>query len=427
MPYPSDATATRRNASAAFVLLATFLVVAGLSQTARSQTYQVIHNFTGGSDGAQPAAGPTLDASGNLYGTSSVGGVVSPSCNYGGCGGVYRMTKHGSSWTFSPLYEFEGGEDGANPNSGTLAIGPDGALYGATFPLNQLPGTAFSVRPRPSPCGSLICPWLESTLHIFGQGDDGNYPIGGVIFDAAGNLYGTTFGGGTGNNNGTVWQATRSGQIWIENVIYNFPSNFAFGYGPEGTLTMDSEGNLYGTTQGGGDNGGGGVVYKLTHSASGWTNTILHSFQPNSLTEGWFLQGGVVLDAAGNIFGGTIFGGANNGGTVYELSPSGGGGYTINVLCSFTGIQGVGNSLTFDASGNLYGTTIRDGNNGNGFVFKLTQSNGQWTCNILHNFNGGIDGAISTGSVAIDAHGNVFGTATAGGTNNKGVVFEITQ
>ncbi len=133
-----------------------------------------------------------------------------------------------------------------------------------------------------------------------------------------------------------------------------------------------------------------------------------------------------MLDQAGNIYGATSLGGVNGGGTVYELSPSG-GGYSFNVLYSFSGAEGPTNNLTIDADGNIYGTAVRDGPGSDGLVFKLAQSNGNWTFTDLHDFTGGIGGAGPTGSVAVDAHGNIFGTTSLGGTYNHGVVFKITR
>jgi uncharacterized repeat protein (TIGR03803 family) len=163
----------------------------------------------------------------------------------------------------------------------------------------------------------------------------------------------------------------------------------------------------------------------LSPSAFGWNETVLYSFQ--GLNDGQNPLGGLVLDKAGNLYGGTFDGGANGGGTVYELSPSG-EGWTLTVLYSFTGgYGGPYNKLTFDAAGNLYGTTNGEGGNGFGMVFKLTPKNGQWEFADLYDFQDGSDGGDPYGSLAIDDHGNIFGTTNIGGSTNQGVVFEITQ
>ncbi|MGA2370792.1 MAG: choice-of-anchor tandem repeat GloVer-containing protein [Candidatus Korobacteraceae bacterium] len=401
----------QRPARLVFAIVATFLLIASLSHSAQSQTYSVIHNFTGGQDGGQPAAGPALDASGNLYGTAFYGGSSNN-------GAVYKLTHHNSSWVLSPLYSFTAGGDGAHPEYGAVTLGPDGSPYGTTSSgaLGEA-GTVFSVRPRPTACASTICAWMDNTVHQFGTGNDGIQPLGSVVFDAAGKMSGTTFLGGA-SGMGTVFEAMPSG---TENVIYNFAGG-SDGANPVAGLTFDSAGNLYGTTYGGGANGWG-TIFKLSPSGSGWTKTVIYNFQ--NANDGRAPAGGVIFDQAGNLYGGTAFGGANSGGVVYELSPSG-ANWTLTTLYSFSGVAGPYNNLTFDASGNLYGTTYRDGANLVGSVFKLTQSAGNWTFTDLYDFTNGNDGGYPTSSVAADSQADVFGTASSGGTSGQGVVFEIT-
>jgi uncharacterized repeat protein (TIGR03803 family) len=389
------------------------LVVALLlaAVTAQSQTYHVIHNFSG-NDGALPYGGPTLDASGRLYGTTYSGGLS-------GAGNVYKLALHGSSWILSPLYSFSGQADGAGPGFGSLAIGSDGRLYGTTEG-GGLFGVLFDVGPRPNACASILCPWLENVLHLFGRGTDGAQPLGGAIFDSAGNLYGTTsLGGDTGN--GAVYEATHSGSNWTETVIYSFQGG-GDATGPVAAVSIDSEGNLYGTSPFGGANNDG-AVYKLTHSGSGWTESVIYSFQGGN--DGQSPTAGVIVDAAGNVYGGTFFGGVNGGGTVYRLAPSG-GGYTLTTLYSFSGFGGPYNKLALAANGSLYGITNADGAFNAGSVFKLTPSGGSWTFTDLHDFTGGSDGGTPYGAVVLDASGDVFGTASSGGSSNDGVVFEVT-
>jgi uncharacterized repeat protein (TIGR03803 family) len=395
----------------AFVAFMLAFVLAGSSQPAQAQTYHVIHNFTGDQAGATPYGGPTLDRSGNLYGTTNLGGA-------NGSGSVYKLTLHGSSWIYSPLYSFKGGPDGAGPGFGSLVIGTDGRLYGTTEGGGNF-GIAFSVQPSGSICTSVLCPWTDTAIHRFGNGGDGAQPIGGLVADVAGNLYGTTSEGGT-TNNGTVFELTRSGQSWTETTLYNFAGG-TDGANPPAGVSLDAAGNLYGTSSFGGANGVG-AIYKLTHSGSGWTESILYNFQGAS--DGDFPVGGVIVDQAGNLYGGTFDGGDNGGGVVYELSPSG-GSWTFTTLHSFSGsFGGPYNKLAFGADGSLYGATNTDG--GFGSVFKLTPSGGSWTFTDLYDFTGGADGGDPYGSVTVDAHGNVFGTTAIGGTNNQGVAFEIT-
>jgi len=385
-------------------LIAVLLFLASASQPAHSQTYSVIYNFTGkGSDGATPYGGPILDRVGNLYGTTYLGGSF-------GAGSVYRLSPSGSSWTYTSLYSFKAGSDGSGPAFGSLAMAPNGALFGTTEGGGFF-GTAFEV---------CACPGRETVIHSFGTGADGAQPIGGVVLDSAGNVYGTTSLGGA-NGNGTVFEAKRSGKTWTESVLYSFTGG-SDGINPPAGVTLDTHGNLYGTTSFGGAYGVG-VVYELSPSSSGWTETILYNFQ--GLNDGQNPVGGVVLDRAGNLYGTTFDGGVNGGGTVYELSPSS-GGWTFTVLYSFTGgYGGPYNKLTL-AKGNIYGFTNAEGANGLGSVFKLAPSNGAWKLTDLHDFAGGSDGASPYGSVAVDSAGNVFGTAAVGGSQNQGLVFEIT-
>ena len=384
-------------------LAAVFLFLVNASQSSEAQTYKVIHNFTAkGNDGATPYGGPTLDSSGNLYGTTNLGGKY-------GSGSIYKLSPDGTSWKYTSLYSLRGGSDGAGPAFGTLATN-NGALFGTTEGGGYF-GTAFRVMPHGKG-------WRENVVHSFGRGTDGAEPVGGVVFDTAGNFYGTTLLGGTGGN-GTVFKVTPSG---IEHVIYRFKGG-TDALNPAAGVTLDAKGNLYGTTSFGGANGIG-AIYKLSPAGSGWKETILYNFQ--GMDDGQNPVGGVILNKAGHIFGSTFDGGANGGGIVYELSPSG-KVWKLTVLYSFTGgYGGPYNKLTFDAKGSLYGTTNGEGANGLGSVFKLTPKNGQWKLTDLYDFVGGSEGGSPYGSLAVDAKGNIFGTAVVGGSDNQGVVFEIT-
>ena len=383
-------------------VMATLLFLAAASQPAQAQTYEVIYNFTGkGTDGANPYGGPVLDPSGNLYGTTYLGGFY-------GSGSVYRLSPSGSSWTYSSLYSFKGiPDDGAAPAFGSLAMGPDGSLFGTTEAGAHF-GTVFAI---------CACPGRELVIHRFGPGADGAQPIGGVVLDSAGNLYGTTSLGGV-YGKGTVFEAKRSG---TESVIYDFTGG-RDGTNPPAGVTLDAHGNLYGTTSFGGANDDG-VVYELSPSGSGWMQTVLYTFQ--GLSDGQNPVGGVVLDGAGNLYGTTFDGGVNGGGTVYELSPSA-TGWMFTTLYSFTGgYGGPYNKLTL-ANGSIYGFTEAEGANGLGSVFKLAPAIGGWIFTDLYDFIGGNEGSQPYGSVAVDSDGNVFGTTNVGGTQNQGLVFEIT-
>jgi uncharacterized repeat protein (TIGR03803 family) len=389
--------------------------------TAQGQTFRVIHSFTGGGDGYQPFAGLTLDQGGNLYGTTTQ--YVE--------GTVFEMKHRNGSWTLNTLYEFGSGEW---IPQGRIVPGPGGALYGTTSTGGNSNctefgcGTVYGLRPPQTICRSFNCLWSAAIVSL--MGNNGWQP--GFVdpaFDAAGKMYITTTTGGV-NFDGNVVQLTRSGGVWTASSIHDF--NGADGYSPYSGVTFDSQGNMYGTTWLGGPYGAG-TIYRLTPSGSGWTFETLYAF-PN-LSDGALPVGGLVLDQAGNLYGTTQEGGSGNGGTVFELSPSG-GAWHFTVLYSFTGTYGPLDTLTMDAAGNLYGTTFKVGAFGQGSVFKLTRNNGSWSFTDLHDFTGASDGANSVGSVALDPGGNMYGTTSAGGlelescfTENNpgcGTVWEIT-
>ena len=412
MPGKDQCPPAGRSILVAFIVM--FISLAMLSEPAQCQHYKVIYNFTGqGSDGESPYGGPMLDAAGNLYGTTYAGGSL-------GSGSVYRLSPHGSSWTYTSLYSFRAGLDGVGPGFGTLAFGPGHILYGTTEGGGAF-GTAFALGKVPQGCSGSNCQWHETVVHTFGNGTDGGEPIGGVVFDANGNFYGTTLLGGD-YANGTVYEVSGSGQNRTENVLYSFGGSTTDAINPVAALTLDSAGNLYGTAPSGGAYGYG-AVFKLSHSGSGWTETVLYSFQ--GLNDGQNPVGGLVLDKAGNLYGGTFFGGANGGGTLYELSPSA-TNWNLTTLYSFSGFGGPYNKLAFDTNGNLYGITNSDGPDSLGSVFKLTPGSSGWTFSDLYDFVGGNSGRTPYGGLAVDSEGNIFGTADEGGTNNGGVIFEIT-
>src|SRR5271165_1063128 len=295
-----------------------------LTPSAQAQTYTVLYDFTGGVDGGNPYAGLTADGAGKFYGTSFYGGA--------GYGAVLELRRAGTGWLITPLYNFKGGEgDGAGPYA-TLTIGPDGTLYGTTgsgggsgcsiFGYSGC-GTVFSLRPPPTACKTALCGWTETVLHRFQTHSEGEAPFGAVIFDQAGNLYGTTNGGGL--NYGVVYELTPSGQGWNESVLYKFTGQ-SDGNQPWAGLVFDKAGNLYGTTVYGGDlscysGTGCGTVFRLTPSPSGWTENTLYRFHYGGDGEEPF--GGLIFDSVGNLYGGNLLG-SGGGGTIFRLSSTGG-------------------------------------------------------------------------------------------------------
>ena len=402
-------TALRRiDSRAVRTISAVILAIALLSgEAVQAQHYQVLHNFTGGSDGAIPRATLLLDRAGSLYGTA---------------GPVFKMSNTGSGWIFMPLFVFPGGYDGTG-SSAALAFGPDGSLYGTADGGDPQCadgegdgcGIVFNLKPPPTRPASIYTPWKETVLHAFaGRPYDGEFPwTGSLIFDPAGNLYGTTEFGGNAGNWGTVFEMTAAGGGWTESVIYNL------GYGTNGPMSgvvMDGAGNLYGTT------GDGWVAFEMSPSYGGWLFTQLHTFDGGS--DGGLAYAGLVLDSKGNLFGTTILGGKYNSGLIYELSPSN-GGWIYQDIYDLRG-GGTFAPLTIDTEGNLYGATSEGGgSDGAGMVFKLSPSSGGWTLTDLHDFTFQTEW-FPNGGVTLDSQGNLYGTARSGGAYGWGVVWEIT-
>jgi len=391
-------------------------------QISHAQTYQVIYNFTGGNDGGYPSTGLTIDGAGNIYGTAFGGGAS-------GYGTVFSLNNDGAGWTLLPLYAFSAGSDGAGP-SGSIVIGPDGALYGPTASGGGGPcvrsngyrgcGTIYKLRPPARAPATVIFNWSSTVMHRFSS-TDGSYPQGELTFDGAGNIYGTAVDGGAGW--GLIYELVSSGGGWTQNILYQAQGRHDGGY-PFGGVIFDNSGNLYGVfSQNGPYNYG--AVYELSPSGSGWTERTLHGFTFSG-NDGAYPQGGLMFDNSGNLLGSTVHD-VNGGGNVFELEPSG-GGWSYNLLYGLTGGIGLGpyDKLTMDASGNLYGTTYGDGRYGYGSVFKLTHSHGGWTYTTLHDFTGGSDGENPACRLVFDSAGNLYGTAVGGGANHYGVIFRIT-
>jgi uncharacterized repeat protein (TIGR03803 family) len=301
----------------------------------------VLHDFAGGTDGANPYAGVIRDAAGNLYGTTFYGGPAS-------AGVIFKLDTTGAE---TILYSFKGSPDGANPEGG-LFRESDGNLYGTTSTGGAYgKGAVFEMDTTGT----------ETVLYSFTGGTDGAFPTGGVIRDAAGYFCGTTNEGGT-MNYGVVFCLGTAGH---EKVLHNFKGD-ADGRYPQAGLLLDSSGNLYGDTVNGGTTDealGSGVVFKI---APDGVETVLYEFTNSA--DGAYPSGALVMDAAGNLYGTTQQGGQYDRGAVFMLDPAG----TETVLESFKGAQGTKPyaGVILDSAGTLFGTT-EDGGNGVGVVFKL--------------------------------------------------------
>jgi len=397
------------------LVLASLLAV---SVTLSAQTFTVLHTF-GGEDGIFPYAGLTL-AGTSLYGTTAKGG----SQNFGV---VFQLQKRGSNWLYNKLYNFD---DGNVPYAG-VTVGPNGSLYGTTYQGGNSCsqddfgcGVVYNLKPPTKACLSALCPWVETTLYHFAGGNvDGSNPgYGNLVFDKAGNLYGTTTVGGA-YNQGTVFKLAPSGGGWKESVIYNFTGG-TDGAQPWSGVVLDAAGNLYGTTRyGGGSNSCGttgcGTAYELTPSGSGWTESVLYAFQGTAY-DGAYPFAGLVFDQSGNLYGAT----SGRGSTIFQLSQAN-GAWTFNLLYILDAETGPEDSLAIDGSGNLYGA-IPNLHGDSGKIFELNPGSGGWTFTVVYAFRSTGDGETPIGTPVLDASGNIYGTASDIGSGDYGTVWEIT-
>src|SRR5580698_6372308 len=275
--------------------------------------------------------------------------------------------------------------------------------------------------------------WAKSTeqvIYSFGGGSDGEYTDTELVVDGAGNLYGTSVQGGAFGG-GTVFKLSPSGSGWTHTVLYNFTGG-ADGGEPYKGVTLDAHGDLYGTavTGGGGScEGGCGVVYKLSNSGGVWTQSVVHTFTGGN--DGSGPGSPVALDQHGNLFGTTPTGGAKGFGVVYEVKRGADGNWSLRVLHTFTGgVDGLGGSasrMLLDASGNFYGVNTVGGAHGFGNVFELTFSSGKWHLRTLYSFQDQPDGASPYGGLIIGKDGSLYGTTYYAGANDLGAVYKLTR
>lgn len=388
-----------------------------------SGSEDALYSFGGSDEPKLPYAGLIFDKAGNLYGTSELGGTY-------GQGTVFEITNSNGVWTENVLYSFTGEADGGQP-AAALVFDTAGNLYGTTnFGGNTACGlgcgTVFKLAP-------VSGGWTQTVLYTFTGGTDGGEPYARLLFDAAGNLYGTTLlggniGGGCSSGCGTVFKLTRTSSGWTESVPYAFEGG-ADGASPYDGLVFDAAGNLYGTTYGGGASGKG-TIFKLAPTSNGWTESVLFTFTGGR--GGKYPYGDLILDATGNLYG-TAFQGGVGYGVVFELMPNNNGQWTEKILHA-PGNAPAANpvaGLVRDPAGNLYGTTMLGANQsacggGCGTLFKLTAgSGGTFTYKVVHSFGQGTDGFHPTGDLILDASGNLYGTTQAGGAEGSGLVFEI--
>jgi uncharacterized repeat protein (TIGR03803 family) len=405
--------------------LVLFVVTLAFAASAWAGTDTVLYNFcaqTSCVDGQQPWGSLVADSSGkHLYGTTEYGG------NHA-FGEVFELTNSGGTWTQSVIYSFLGASnsDGAYPFGG-LVLDSSGNIYGTTYqggPSSQ--GTVFEL----SKSGST---WTETVLHSFADisGSDGYYPYGALTFDAGGNLYGTTLYGGKFNV-GTVFQLKASNGKFTYHVIHAFTNSTSSAYYPYGGLVVDSKnGFLYGTTYNGGVIWNAGAVYQLQEISGHWIFSVIYNFLGDSL--GQYTEAGLTIDANGNLYGTNYQGGDFNLGDVFKLTLGSNKKWTQKIIYSFKGYTKKDGAtpnyagVTIDSAGNLYGTTYQGGsspaNNLNyGTVYKLAA--GTYKESLLWSFGTTGDGYYPEHQ-AILVNGKLYGTTYAGGLHGQGVVYEI--
>ena len=389
----------RTSSILALSVLSALLLIAPLAQ---SQTETVLYNFTGGSDGAYPEWSLISDRAGNFFGTTYAGGL--------GYGTIFELSPNGNGgWNEIVLYSFTGAVDGANP-SGSLLFDNSGRLYG-TASAGGVHG--YGVVFELSEVGTS---WTESVLHSFAGGMDGKFPIGGVIADSTGHrFYGTTY---NGFDVATIFELTQSDGHWRKTVIDRVTTSGA-------GLTMDAAGNIFSATY--------SNVFELSpNGRGGWTRTVIYTFTGYP-KDGYYADSTPLLDKAGNLYGTTVEGGPDNCGTVYKLIPGANRKWTEQILYSCKGGKSPNSpsGIVLDASGNVYGTTFWGGRNEWGTVFELIApvGKGSYKEKVLWSFTG-TDGLGPYASVIVDGAGNIYGATYKGGNTYKdnygyGVVFEV--
>jgi uncharacterized repeat protein (TIGR03803 family) len=403
-----------------------FLVAVALTFTASALaqfTITDLHNFgSTQTDGTIPESAPVLDSAGNLYGVAPLGGA-------NGKGMAYELSPSSTGWTFTDIYDFTNTTTSVASPASSLILDTEGNLYGVSQ-YGGADGLGAVYELSPSSSG-----WTQTLLYSFAGGSDGASPSGSLIFDASGNLYGTTFEGGSGSD-GTVFELAPSSSGWTETVLHTFTGG-ADGRGPGGNLLLDPTGRIYGAALLGGTvnsscSEGCGTIFRLANSSGTWRFTRLFDFQG---TTGGSAPTAIVFDAAGNIYGTAYAGGAvcsgSGCGVVFKLSPSTSGGpWKEKILHAFTK-QADGSGpygIAFDFKGNLYGTTFGGASQNEGAVWELSPTTtGPWKFTQVYAFGKGTSGYEPDAGVIVDSKGNLYGTCSGGSTAETewGTLFEF--
>jgi uncharacterized repeat protein (TIGR03803 family) len=406
-------------------LAAIFVFSAG---DAAAGQFTVLHNFQA-NPAAYPQTGLIAGPDGSLYGTTAIQNGCPRLC-----GAVFELAKTASGWRYRVVHKFRGPQVDGEVPFGQLLLDNAGNLYGTTFSNGSSTcvtqhtdcGTVFMLSPTATG-------WAEKVLYRFTGGADGAFPIGNLLLDTAGNLYGTTLGGGSFNRCrtfgcGVVFELSPGSSSWTLNALYTFTGGND-GWRPDG-LTFDVNGSLLGVSQFGGAFNSG-TVFELTAGVAGWTESVLYTFTGGS--DGAYPSSQLIFDSKGNLYGTASAGGlvdcsGSGCGTIFELSPNG-SGWTFTDLYSFSGADGeFPRGVQFDPAGNLFGAAFGGDAGcqlGCGVLFKLAPGSGKWNETVLYKFKGTSDGQSPT-PVILDAAGNLFGAAVTGGSRNLGTLFELT-
>ena len=319
--------------------------------------------------------------------------------------------------------------DGAYPLAGLIADS-QGNLYGAAAGggggdcSNAGCGMVFELAPASG--GT----WTEKVLYVFEGTSDGGDPLTNLLIDGKGNLYGCVTDGGANNLGGLYKLTPAPGGTWTESLVFSFAEQT--GFVPGSQIVADTHGNIFLTLQYLGP-GLSGTVFELSPQSNGtWSGTVIYAFSGEN-GDGDQPYGGVILDHGGNVYGTTGYGGAYRSGTVYQLTPNGQGAWTENILYNFMDNQDGGfpeSPLTIDGSGNLYGTTLGGGSNFRGVAFELSQSGGKWSESVLHDFGSGPSDGFLANGMTFGANGVLYGTTLGGGDGCNGtgcgIVFQLT-
>jgi hypothetical protein len=417
----------------ALLTFSVFVLQGGVA-SAQGQGYRTLYRFHGGSDGWLPTSVPAVDKNGNLYGGTFDGGTYK-------WGTIFKLTAprtRSGKWVKTVLYNFTGGNDGGYPSS--LIFGNDGDLYGASYDHDRI----FRMTPPQSRGGA----WTYAVLYSLNETTDGSAIMGKLALDSAGNLYGATeLGGDPGcaqEGCGTVFELKRptiKNGKWQFKVLHTFTGT-PDGGEPFAGVTFDQQGNLYGTTRGGGTNDWG-AVYGLVppkKNGQGWTESVIYSFDESN-DDIISPEGPVAFDRSGNLFGTTPVGGdpncyGNSCGVVFELTAPAqkDGIWTYSTLYAFEGSDGAEPEgyMVFDNQRNLY-STASQGGGGAGTAFRLSPptGGGAWTATVLHHFpDNKKDGFDPAEGLTWGKWGDLYGVAPYGGINkclefDCGTVFEL--